>query len=59
MIASVGVGRPGAASGHGVNRIGSGFGHVVVGPGADNSLWCVPDEDGTLGACSYNELLIG
>ena len=35
-----------------------GLGHVVVGSGTDDTGWCVPDEDGTLGAGGYNELLV-
>ena len=46
-----------APGGHGVNMT-LGFRHVVVSSGTDDTCWCVPDEDGTLGAGGYNELLV-
>ena len=48
---------PWAPGGHSVNVAG-GFGHIVVGSGTNDTLRCVPDEDGTLGAGGYNELLV-
>ena len=52
------VGRSRATSGHSVN-VTLGLGHVVISSSADDTLRCVPDENGTLCAGSDNILLVG
>jgi len=53
-----GVGRPGATCCHSVKRRARVIGHVVVGHGAADRLGGLPDENGALGACCHNELLV-
>ena len=52
------VGGSRATSGHSVNVTLS-LGHIVISSSADDTLRCVPDENGTLGASSNNKLLVG
>ena len=51
------VGGSRATSGHSVN-VTLGLGHVVISSSADDTLRCVPDENGTLGASGHDELLV-
>ena len=51
------VSRCWAPGGHSVNWTFV-LGHVVVGSGTKDTVWCVPDEDGTFSAGGYNKLLV-